>query len=46
MGKYNELESIYEHLEENALDYKYSHQIAELFKNLRDLYIFSIYIGT
>jgi len=37
MGKYNELESIYEHLEENALDYKYPHQIAELFKNLRDL---------
>jgi len=37
MGNLNDFESIYEHLEENAINYEYPHQIAELFKRLRDL---------
>ena len=37
MGNLNDFESIYEHLEESAINYKYLHQIGELFKNLRDL---------
>lgn len=36
MRNLNNLESIYVHLEENAIDYKYPHQIGELFKKLRD----------
>jgi CHAT domain-containing protein len=36
MGSFNDFASIYEHLEENGMNYKYPHQIGELFKNLRD----------
>ena len=32
----NNLESIYEHIENEAIKYKYPHQIATLFRNLRD----------
>jgi len=31
-----DLESVYEHLEERALDYKYLHQIANVFQKVRD----------
>jgi ribosomal 50S subunit-associated protein YjgA (DUF615 family) len=37
MGNLDDFESIYEHLEENAINYEYPDQIAELFKRLRDL---------
>ncbi len=37
MGDLNDFECIYEHLEESAINYKYPHQIGELFKKLRDL---------
>lgn len=35
--QFTELEELYEHLETNAGDYKYNHNIADLFQNLRDL---------
>jgi len=34
--EFSELESLYKHLEERALDYKYLHQIANLFHKIRD----------
>ncbi len=37
MDDLNDFECIYKHLEESAINYKYPHQIGELFKNLRDL---------
>ncbi len=37
MEEINELEDLYKHLEEKALDYKYPHQIGVLFHHLRDL---------
>jgi len=37
MNDLNDFESIYKHLEGSAINYKYPHQIGELFKNLRDL---------
>jgi hypothetical protein len=37
MDSFKDMKIIYDHLEKNALDYKYPHQIAELFKKLRDL---------
>jgi len=36
MENFNDLESLYKHLEEKALDYKYPHQIGNLFQKLRD----------
>jgi len=33
---FTDLESVYNHLEEHALDYKYLHQIANLFQKIRD----------
>ena len=35
--EFNELNDLYEHLEVNAGDYKYDHNIADLFQKLRDL---------
>lgn len=37
MGNLDDFKSLYNHLEENAMSYEYPHQIAELFKRLRDL---------
>ena len=37
MENFTDLKPIYDHLEKNAADYKYSHQIARLFRELRDL---------
>lgn len=37
MENFTDLKSLYEHLERNATDYKYSHQIGDLFQKLRDL---------
>jgi hypothetical protein len=37
MAAFTDFESLYEHLEKNAVDYKYSHQIGDLFRQLRDL---------
>jgi len=37
MENFTEFESLYSHLEKNASDYKYSHQIGNLFQKLRDL---------
>src|SRR3989304_8564730 len=37
MENFNDLESLYKHLEEKALDYKYPHQIGNLFQKLRDI---------
>lgn len=37
MENLTEIESLYKHLEDKALDYKYPHQIGNLFKNIRDL---------
>lgn len=37
MEKFTDLKGLYNHLEKNAADYKYSHQIGELFRELRDL---------
>lgn len=37
MTEFSDLNSIYEHLESNALDYKYPHQIGREFQKLRDL---------
>ena len=37
MENLSDFESIHKHLEENAINYQYPHQIAELFKRLRDL---------
>jgi hypothetical protein len=37
MDDLNGFECIYKHLEESAINYKYPHQIGELFKKLRDL---------
>ena len=34
--EFSELESLYKHLEERALDYKHLHQIANLFQKIRD----------
>jgi len=36
MGNLNDFESLYNHIEENGMTYEYPHQIAELFKRLRD----------
>jgi len=36
MESFNDLESLYKHLEVKVLDYKYPHQIANLFQKLRD----------
>jgi hypothetical protein len=36
MSEFKSLEELYIHLEQDALTYKYSHQIGNLFKNLRD----------
>ena len=36
MGNFADLESLYKHLEDKAIDYKYPHQIGNLFQNLRD----------
>lgn len=36
MSEFLSLESLYGYLEEHAFDYKYSHQIADLFQKLRD----------
>ena len=33
---FHDLESAYKHLEEKALDYKYLHQISEIFQKIRD----------
>ena len=35
--EFSEIDEIYKHLETNAVDYKYDHQIAGLFQRLRDL---------
>lgn len=37
MENLTDLKSLYNHLEKNATDYKYSHQIGKLFRELRDL---------
>lgn len=37
MENFTDLKSLYDHLEKNATDYKYSHQIRNLFQKLRDL---------
>ncbi|MBT9137796.1 MAG: hypothetical protein DDT31_00335 [Syntrophomonadaceae bacterium] len=37
MENFTDLKFLYDHLEKNAVDYKYSHQIENLFKKLRDL---------
>lgn len=37
MIDFSELDDLYKHLETNAGDYKYKHQIANLFQKLRDL---------
>jgi hypothetical protein len=37
MEQFTGLDSLYKHLEEKALDYKFPNQIADLFRNLRDL---------
>jgi hypothetical protein len=37
MENFTDLKSIYSHLESNAADYKYPHQIGNLFQKLRDL---------
>lgn len=37
MGNLNELESVYNHLEEHAADYKYIFQLGKLFQRVRDL---------
>lgn len=37
MEGFTNIESLYNHLEKNATDYKYSHQIGELFQKMRDL---------
>jgi hypothetical protein len=37
MADFSELDDLYKHLETNAGDYKYKHQIANLFQKLRDL---------
>lgn len=37
MEFFTELDDLYKHLESNAGDYKYDHQIANLFQKLRDL---------
>ena len=37
MENFSSLQALYDHLEKNALNYKYSHQIGNLFQKLRDL---------
>lgn len=37
MENFTDFQSLYNHLEKNAIDYKYPHQIANLFRELRDL---------
>ena len=37
MAGFSNFESLYKHLEKNALEYKYSHQISREFQNLRDM---------
>lgn len=37
MENFTNLKSLCNHLERNATDYKYSHQIGNLFQQLRDL---------
>lgn len=37
MKDFVDLKSLYEYLEENASEYKYAHQIADLFQKLRDV---------
>ena len=37
MENFTNLKSLYNHLEKNATDYKYSHQIGNVFQKLRDL---------
>lgn len=37
MSDFDDLESLYTHLEQHAFDYKYPHQIAGLFRGVRDL---------
>jgi hypothetical protein len=37
MENFIDLKSLYNHLEKNAIDYKYSHEIGNLFQKLRDL---------
>ncbi|HPC35071.1 MAG TPA: DUF4209 domain-containing protein [Candidatus Marinimicrobia bacterium] len=37
MENFTDLKSLYNHLEKNAVDYKYPHQIGSLFQKLRDL---------
>jgi hypothetical protein len=37
MENFTDIISLYNHLEENAVNYKYSHQIGNLFQGLRDL---------
>jgi len=36
MSDFTDLESLYKYLEEHAIDYKYSHQIGDLFQKVRD----------
>ena len=36
MDEFEDIQSLYNYLEENALKYKYHHQIADLFRLLRD----------
>jgi hypothetical protein len=35
--EFNELKGLYDHLEVNAGEYKYNHNIANLFQKLRDI---------
>ena len=37
MNEFEDIQSLYSYLEENALKYKYHHQISDLFKALRDI---------
>jgi len=37
MENFDSIKTLYDHLEKNALNYKYSHQIGDLFQRLRDL---------
>ena len=37
MSEFIELKDLYDHIENKAENYKYEHQIADLFKKLRDI---------
>ena len=37
METFTDLKSLYQHIEDKAQDYKFSYQIGELFRKLRDL---------